>query len=467
VLERVRRIHLVGVGGIGMSGIAGLLVSLGYDVSGSDLRRSAQTARLERLGVRVDQGHAAGQIGAAELVVVSAAVPADNPERRAAETRGIPVVTRGAALAALTELRRTIAVVGSHGKTTVTAMIAHVLDQAGRDPTVVIGGILSGLGSNARLGSGPLMVVEADESDRSFLELSPEIAVLTNIDDEHLETYDGPAGLERAFVTFARQVSTGGTVVACVDDPAIRRIAPAFERDVLTYGFDPSADVTATDVSLAGSGTRCRLHVTVPDTAHQTIDLRLAVPGRHNAQNALAAVAAASRVGVAPPVTADALATFTGADRRFQIIGVVGGVTVIDDYAHHPTEIAAVLATARLRAPRRLVAVFQPHRYSRTARLLGRFADVLATADVVLLTDVYAAGETPIAGVTAEAVAEAIRRASTVPVRVVGAVEEVPAAVCAVAGRDDIVVTLGAGSIGAVAPRILDALGRAGEGTGA
>ena len=462
MLERVKRIHFVGVGGIGMSGIAELLVSLGYDVSGSDLRRSSNTERLERLGVRFDAGHAAGQIGAAELVVVSTAVPAENPERQAAETRGIPVVTRGAALAALTELRRTIAVVGSHGKTTVTAMIAHVLDQAGLDPTAVVGGILSGLGSNARLGRGPLMVVEADESDRSFLELSPEIAVLTNIDDEHLEAYDGPAGLERAFVTFARRVSKTGTVVACVDDPTIRRIAPEFERDVLTYGFDSSADVTATDVSLDASGTRCRVRIALPGTGPQTVGLRLVVPGRHNAQNALAAVAAASRVGVAPAVTADALRTFTGAERRFQVIGAVGGVTVIDDYAHHPTEIAAVLATARLRGPGRLVAVFEPHRYSRTARLLGRFAEVLATADVVLLTDVYAASETPIAGATADAVADAIRDVSSVPARVVGPVERVPDAVCAEATPGDVIVTLGAGSIGAVAPRILEVLARSG-----
>ena len=466
MFERVRRIHLVGVGGIGMSGIAELLVSLGYEVSGSDLRRSAHTERLERLGVRVDEGHAAAQVGAAELVVVSTAVPVENPERRAAETRGIPVVTRGAALAALTELRRAIAVVGSHGKTTVTAMIAHVLDHAGLDPTAVVGGILSGVGSNTRIGGGPLMVVEADESDRSFLELSPEIAVLTNIDDEHLEAYDGVTGLERAFVTFARQVSPAGTVVACIDDTTIRRIMPEFERDVLTYGFDPSAQVTATDVSLDGSGTRCRLRVAGPDTDAQTVALRLAVPGRHNAQNALGAVAAASRVGVPPAVTADALRTFTGADRRFQVIGVVGGVTVIDDYAHHPTEIAAVLATARLRTPGRLVAVFQPHRYSRTARLLARFADVLATADVVLLSDVYAASETPIAGVTADAVAEAIRQVSAVPVRVVGPVEAVPDAVQTAALPGDLVVTLGAGSIGTVAPLILQTLARSGEGTG-
>ena len=310
------------------------------------------------------------------------------------------------------------------------------------------------------------MVVEADESDRSFLELSPEIAVLTNIDDEHLEAYDGVTGLERAVVTFARQVSPAGTVVACIDDTTIRRIMPEFERDVLTYGFDPSAQVTATDVSLDGSGTRCRLGVAGPDTDPQTVALRLAVPGRHNAQNALGAVAAASRVGVPPAVTADALRTFTGADRRFQVIGVVGGVTVIDDYAHHPTEIAAVLATARLRTPGRLVAVFQPHRYSRTARLLARFADVLATADVVLLSDVYAASETPIAGVTADAVAEAIRHVSAVPVRVVGPVEAVPDAVQTVALPGDLVVTLGAGSIGTIAPLILQTLARSGEGTG-
>ena len=365
-----------------MSGIAELLVTLGYKVTGSDLRLSPITSRLQSLGVRCTQGHDAGCVTGADLVVVSTAVPAENPERVAASRSGIPVIARGAMLAELTSLKRTVAVVGSHGKTTTAAMVAVVLEAAGLDPTAVIGGRLSTFGSNARLGGGDFMVVEADESDRSFLRLAPEIAVLTNIDDEHLEAYDGMADLEESFLLFAQRTARRGCVVACADDSRLRRLISQVEGRVVTYGIDePSADVRASGVQLEPSRSCFRALVSGNGRDAGAIDVSVASPGRHNVENALAAVAVGAELAIPPDTLARALTTFSGADRRFQVCGEVDGVVVIDDYAHHPTEIAAVLATAKLRAPVRLRVVFQPHRYSRTLRLLDRFGEALAAAD--------------------------------------------------------------------------------------
>ena len=438
-----------------MSGIAELLVNMGHDVSGSDLQSSAITARLEVLGARFTQGHDARNLGDADLVVVSTAVPPENPERAAAEHRGIPIVRRGTMLAELAGLKRSVAVVGSHGKTTTTAMVALVLDAAGLDPTAVIGGRVSAFGSNARLGKGGLMVLEADESDRSFLSLSPEIAVLTNIDDEHLEAYDGMDGLEASFLTFARRTAGAGCVVACTDDPRLRRLAKQVSGRVVSYAIDDqSAVVRASAVRLEPTGS----HFTGILPSSEVLDVDLTVPGRHNVQNALAAIGVALQLAVSPATIVRALRDFSGADRRFQIYGDIDGVLVIDDYAHHPTEIAAVIQTARLRTPERLRVVFQPHRYSRTHRLLDRFGVVLGTADELILTEVYAASEAPIAGVSADAVAKTVARTSDIPIRCVASLDEVVDTVARDARRGDVVLTLGAGSIGSVPARIVRAL---------
>ena len=445
-----------------MSGIAELLLNLGYDVSGSDLRQSSLTERLQSLGVGFHQGHHARHVDDADLVVVSTAVPPDNPEWTAATRAGIPVMSRGDMLAELASLRRGLAVVGSHGKTTTAAMIALALDAAGLDPTAIIGGRVSAFGSNARLGQGPFIVVEADESDRSFLRLSPEIAVLTNVDEEHVDAYQGMEDLEDSFVEFAQRVSRNGCVVACLDDPRLRRLLRRVDGRVLTYGVDDrSAQLYGSNVVLGPSDSHCRVQIAVGDSTTE-VELHLAVPGRHNVQNALAALSVGAQLGLPSDVTAAGLARFTGADRRFQIHGEVEGVVVIDDYGHHPTEISAVVSTARLRSPARLRVVFQPHRYSRTIRLLERFGQALADADEVILTEVYAASEAPIPGATAEAIAEVVRRLSSVPVRVVPSLDDIPDMVVADAQPGDVVVTLGAGSIGTVASRIVAGLqGRA------
>ena len=452
-----KHVHLVGIGGIGMSGIAELLVASGHQVSGSDLVASSITRRLESLGVHFAEGHDSCHVDDADLVVVSTAVPPENPERVAAAERGIPIVPRGAMLAELTKLKRTVAIVGSHGKTTTTAMTALLLDAAGLDPTAVIGGRVSAFGSNARVGHGPLMVVEADESDRSFLRLSPEIAVLTNIDDEHLDAYDGMEDLEAAFLDFASKNSERRCLVACVDDPRLRRLVSQVAGRVVTYAIDePTANVCASDVVLEPS--QSRFLVTTPGETNLPFEVTLAAPGRHNVQNALAAITVALELGVHRDALAVALGEFTGPDRRFQVVGKVDDIVVVDDYAHHPTEIAAVLATARLWSPSRLRVVFQPHRYSRTLRLLDRFGEVLTAADELILTDVYAASETPIPGATAAALAGVVARTSAMPVRCVGSLDEaVDAAVCD-ARAGDLLVTIGAGSIGSVPARIVKAL---------
>jgi UDP-N-acetylmuramate--alanine ligase len=459
VLTHIGHVHLVGIGGIGMSGVAELLVNLGYEVTGSDVSLSPVTSRLESLGVKCAEGHDAKHVVGAELVVVSTAVPTDNPERVAAVSLGVPIVSRGAMLAELTSLKRTVAVVGSHGKTTTTAMAAVVLAAAGLDPTAVIGGRLSTFGSNTRFGRGDFMVVEGDESDRSFLRLSPEIAVLTNIDDEHLEAYDGMADLEGAFLAFAQRTAIRGCVVACVDDPRLRRVVSQIEGRVVTYGIDDaSAHVRATDIQCDPD--RSRFRVLLSGSHHDTeaIHVSVASPGRHNVENALAAVAVGIELQVPRDTLALALSGFSGVDRRFQVCGEVDGVVVIDDYAHHPTEIVAVMATLRLRTIGRLRVVFQPHRYSRISRLLDRFGEALSAADELILTEVYAAGEVPIPGANADAVEQAVARFGRVPVRRVTTLDEVVTLVTRDAQPGDVVVTLGAGSIGAVPLRIVDAL---------
>jgi UDP-N-acetylmuramate--alanine ligase len=389
---------------------------------------------------------------------VSSAIHPGNPEVDEARQRGIPVIPRAEMLAELMRLRYGIAIAGAHGKTTTTSMVALVLERAGLDPTAVIGGRLSAFGSNARLGRGDYMVVEADESDRSFLTLNPAIAVTTNIDREHMETYGSWDALQQAFIDFANKVPFYGAVVACVDDRAVRDMLPRVTRRAITYGFEGSgAAVEGHDMALEAFGSTCRVQVHGRDGATDAGSLHLHVPGRHNLLNALGAVAVGIEVGVSFGAIASALEEFRGAERRFQLCGEEHGVMVVDDYGHHPTEIAAVIAAARAGLDRRVVVVFQPHRYTRTRDLLNEFGTALAGADEVVLTDIYAAGEAPIAGVTIEAL-EAVVRGTGRPLRVVKGIDDVPAAVASLARPNDLVITLGAGSIGTVPGRILDAL---------
>jgi len=455
-LGRTRHVHFVGIGGIGMSGIAELLVNLGYAVSGSDAKRSDITDRLASLGVRVSEGHDARHQADADVVVVSSAVAADNPEVVAARARHVPVIPRAEMLAELMRLRFGIAIAGAHGKTTTTSMVALMLERAGLDPTAVIGGRLSAFGSNARLGQGRYMVAEADESDRSFLKLSPTVAVITNIDREHMDTYGSFDRLVDAFADFADRVPFYGAVVACADDPATAALLPRITRRVITYGFSEDAAVRGEDPVTDGRSGSCRVAFNFGDQ-HGEGRLHLHVPGRHNLQNALAAVAVGLELGVALDRIVAALAEFRGAERRYQQRGVARNITVIDDYGHHPTEIAAVLRAARDGRPSRIVAVFQPHRFSRTRDLLDAFGPALGLADVVVLTDIYAAGEAPIAGVTLDVLARVVRPAVR-ELHVVPAIGDVPRAVAGLVRPGDVVITLGAGSIGAAGDRILAAI---------
>ena len=478
MLGRTRRIHFVGVGGSGMSGIAELLANLGYEVSGSDLKPSESTHRLAvGCGVTVHEGHAAGNVGSADVVVVSSAVRATNPEIVEAMRRGIPVIPRAEMLAELMRMRFSIAVAGAHGKTTTTSMIAFVLERSGLDPDAVIGGRLRAFGSGARLGRGEYMVAEADESDRSFLMLWPSIAVMTNIDHEHMESYGSFTELQEAFADFANRVPFYGCVIACADDPHMAPVLPRVTRRLLTYGLDAAdplggtrpaaAHLSGTDVQLGAFGARCVVHRRREDATERLGVLALTVPGRYNLQNALAAVAVAGEVGVGFDQAASALGVFEGAERRFERHGEVNGVLVIDDYAHHPTEIAAMLSAARATVGRRLIVAFQPHRYTRTQRLMDAFGPSFRDADEIVLTDVYAAGEDQIPDVTLGLLADSIRRGSGRPVRVVRRLDDVVAELLSLAKPGDAVITLGAGSIGTVPKRLVEALGQRGpRGTG-
>ena len=474
MLGKTRQVHFVGIGGIGMSGIAELLANLGYVVSGSDAKRSVVTDRLESLGVRVTAGHAAANVGDADVVVYSSAVKPDNPEVAEARARRIPVIARAEMLAELMRLRFGIAVAGAHGKTSTTSMIALVLERAGLDPTAVIGGKLSAFGSNARLGGGEYMVAEADESDRSFLKLSPAIAVITNVDREHMDAYGSFADLQQAFIDFANKVPFYGAVVACADDAELCAVMPKFARRVITYGITPPRGgrhaepathpvIFGKDVRLEGFGSSCTIerHERRGNAGTATLGtLTLAVPGRHSVQNALAAVAVGLELDVPFAKIAAALAEFRGAERRFEQRGVVSGITVVDDYGHHPTEIAAVLSAARAANPPRIVVAFQPHRYTRTRDLMAEFGSALAGADEVVLTEIYAASEDPIEGVTIEALAAAVNKMRQVPVHVVPNLGDMAARVADLARPGDLVITLGAGSISGLATALVAELQR-------
>jgi UDP-N-acetylmuramate--alanine ligase len=463
--HKVHHIHFVGIGGAGMSGIAEVLLNLGYRVSGSDIASNAATRRLASLGAEVRLGHAAGHIEGADCIVTSTAVGGDNPEVIAARARRIPVVPRALMLAELMRLKQGIAIAGTHGKTTTTSLVSSVLARGGLDPTFVIGGRLNSAGVNARLGTGHYIVVEADESDASFLNLSPMIAVITNIDADHMETYGHDfARLRQAFVDFTQRLPFYGAAVLCVDDPHVREIMPFVSKPVLTYGTSPEAQFRAVDVRADGPRMRFTL-LRVNGVARPPLEVVLNAPGEHNVRNALAAIAVADELGVADEAIVGALAEFNGVGRRFQHYGEIpstdgGRFTLVDDYGHHPAEMAATLAAARGAYPgRRLVLAFQPHRYTRTRDLFEDFARVLSTADALLLSEVYPAGEPPIVAADGRSLARAVRVAGRVEPVFVEDVAQMPAAILEAARDGDVVLTMGAGSIGGVPAQVREAAG--------
>ena len=456
--HKVKQIHFIGIGGSGMNGIAEVLQNLGYVVTGSDIADNVTTRRLRSLGMQVFVGHAASNVGAADAVVVSTAVQTDNVEVVAARAGAIPVVPRAIMLAELMRLRQGIAIAGTHGKTTTTSLVASILAHAGMDPTFVIGGRLEAAGVNARLGQGEFIVVEADESDASFLHLIPILAVVTNIDHDHMETYGHDfEKLKQAFVDFVEHIPFYGRAVLCVDDANVRAIMPMITKPVTSYGLSEGADIRAVDVRHANG----KMHFTVINGGgRQVIDVVLNLPGEHNVLNALAAIAIALEVGVPELAIAQALADFRGVGRRFQRYGEVtlaqgGSCTLVDDYGHHPVEMAATLAAARAAFPgRRLVLAFQPHRYTRTRDVFEDFVKVLSSVDVLLLAEVYAAGEAPIVAADGRALARAIRVGGKVEPVFIEQIADMPATILATVQDGDVVLTMGAGSIGNTAASV-------------
>jgi UDP-N-acetylmuramate--alanine ligase len=460
-MRRVSLIHFIGIGGAGVGGIAEVLVNLGYAVQGSDLRANAVTARLERMGVRVFIGHDAARVAGASVVVVSSAVAPSNPELLAALESRIPVVRRAEMLGELMRFRQGIAVAGTHGKTTTTSLVASVLAEGGLDPTFVIGGLLKSAGSNAKLGTSRYLVAEADESDASFLHLQPVIAIVTNVDNDHLATYGGDfEKLKQSFVEFLHNLPFYGLAVLCSDDEVVREILPQVGRPTVRYGLGDEADLRATGVGREGGMTR----FTAIRAGRPPLPIELNLPGLHNVRNALAAIAVATELEVDDEAIRRALAGFQGIGRRLEVVGEVatkaGRVTLVDDYGHHPTEVEATIDAVRQAWPgRRLVLAFQPHRYTRTRDLIDDFGRALSEADVLLVTEVYAAGEEPIANADGRAICRAVRGRGRLEPVFVEDVRELPAALAGVIADRDVVLTMGAGSIGAVAHELPTALG--------
>jgi len=465
--HKVKHVHFVGIGGSGMSGIAEVLLNLGYQVSGSDLSSTAITRRLKKLGAIIHTGHARAHVEPADAVVTSTAISPDNPEVMAARERNIPVVPRAIMLAELVRLRQGIAIAGTHGKTTTTSLVASILAEAGMDPTFVIGGRLEAAGSHAKLGRGEFIVVEADESDASFLHLQPVLAAVTNIDADHMETYGHDISkLRQAFIDFLQHLPFYGMAVLCLDDGNVREILPAVTKPITTYGLSDAAQVRAIDIS----HNEGRMHFTAVIGVNgkaRKLKIMLNLPGLHNVQNALAAIAVCNEIGVKDAAIIRALANFEGVDRRFQRYGEIdlmghgtettgrGHFTLVDDYGHHPVEMAATIAAARGAFPgRRLVLAFQPHRYTRTRDLFEDFVKVLSTADVLLLADVYPAGETPIVAADSKSLARALRVLGKIEPIYVESIDELPAAIQSAAQDGDVVLVMGAGSVGAVAPHL-------------
>lgn len=467
--HKVNHIHFVGIGGSGMSGIAEVLLNLGYQISGSNLSDNAATQRLSELGATVHIGHADTHIASADAVVTSSAIKPDNPEVIAARAHNIPVVPRAMMLAELLRLRQGIAIAGTHGKTTATSLIASVLAQAEMDPTFVIGGRLEAAGSHAKLGGGEFIVVEADESDASFLYLQPVLAVVTNIDADHMETYDHDfSKLKQAFVDFVQHLPFYGMAILCVDDANVREIIPTISKPITTYGLSDTAQIRATDISHCRGQMRFTALIRV-NSKTRKLNITLNLPGLHNVQNALAAIAVGNEVGVPDASIIKALTGFKGVGRRFQRCGEIklakndsnncGSFTLVDDYGHHPVEIAATIAAAHGAFPgRRLMVAFQPHRYTRTRDVFEDFVKVLSTADVLLLTEVYAAGESPIVAADGKSLVRAIRVQGKVEPIFVETVEELPAAILSIVQDGDVVLVMGAGSVGSVAQNLASSL---------
>ena len=458
--HKVKNIHFVGIGGVGMSGIAEVLANLGFSVSGSDLAESATTRRLAAQGIRIATGHAAENVGNTDAVVVSTAVKSDNPEVLAARERKVPLVPRAQMLAELMRLKQGIAIAGTHGKTTTTSLVASILAEGGMDPTFVIGGRLNAAGANARLGSGDFLVAEADESDASFLFLSPVISIVTNIDADHMETYGHDFGrLKQAFVDFLQRLPFYGVAVLCADDANVREIMPQVTKQIVSYGLDASANVRAENV--VSEDGRMRLDCVRVNGSISRLPITLNLPGMHNVLNALAAIAVATEVGVSDAAIIKALAEFKGVGRRFQRYGEValaggGSFTLVDDYGHHPAEMKATIAAARGAFPdRRLLLAFQPHRYTRTRDCFEDFVSVLNTVDALVLAEIYAAGETPIVAADGRALARALRVAGKIEPVFVENIADVPQTILDVARAGDVVITMGAGSIGGVPGKLV------------
>ena len=466
MLGKIRRIHFVGVGGIGMSGIAEVLLNMGFQVSGSDLKGTLVTDRLASLGAQVFEGHAAANVSQAQVVVVSSAVPVGNPEIEEAQRRQIPVIPRAEMLAELMRLKFNVAVAGAHGKTSTTSMIAVMLAEANLDPTVVVGGRLDVFGSSARLGKSELMVVEADESDRSFLYLLPSIAVVTNIDREHLDHYRDLDEIAAAFVSFMNKVPFYGAVVVCIDPPwrdLIKTLMPKLRRRVVTYGLEPGVDVQGSIHELAPSGSMFDVAVKGKDLGRFSIG----VPGRHNVQNALAAVAVGLELELTTEQIRQGLERFRGADRRFQIKAEVDGITLVDDYGHHPTEIRATLDAARLQRAKRIIAIFQPHRYTRTKFLLDELAASFAGCDRVYVLDIYGANEPPIPGVTSERLVARMHELGVTSARYATSDQQVIAEILDEARPGDLIMTIGAGSVWKISEALANALRKSHQELGA
>ena len=463
--HKVKHIHFVGIGGSGMSGIAEVLLNLDYKISGSDLSDSTTTKRLSSLGATVYIGHAGHYIESADAVVTSSVIKSDNPEVLAARANNIPVVPRAIMLAELLKLRQGIGVAGTHGKTTTTSLIASVLAQAGMDPTFIIGGKLEAAGSHAKLGSGEFIVVEADESDASFLYLQPMLAVVTNIDADHMETYDHNFNkLKKAFVDFLQHLPFYGMAMLCVDDPNVREIIPAITKPITTYGLSDTAQIRATNISHCKGQMHFTALIGVNENSRK-LDIKLNLPGLHNVQNALAAIAVGNELGVSDTSIIKALNKFKGVGRRFQRCGDIElsgrnknvNFTLVDDYGHHPVEIAATINAARGAFPsRRLIVAFQPHRYTRTRDVFEDFVKILSTTDVLLLTEVYSAGETPIVAADGKSLVRAIRVQGKVEPIFIETVEELPAAIFNVIENEDVVLVMGAGSVGSVAQNLMN-----------
>jgi UDP-N-acetylmuramate--alanine ligase len=457
-----QHVHFVGIGGIGMSGIAEVLLSLGYDVSGSDLRASAITDRLQKLGARIYMGHQASHVAGAKAVVVTSALDQANPEVMEARRQQIPIIPRGEMLAELMRLKFGIAIAGSHGKTTTTSMVATILNTAALDPTVVVGGRVAAMGgSNARIGKSQLLIVESDESDGSFLKLAPIIAVVTNIDREHLDHYAGIEEIRTAFTDFVNKVPFYGAAVLCMEDPNIQKIFPNVRRRTITYGRTAQVDLEIGNVRLAAAGSDFRIERNGTCLG----DFHLNVPGIHNVLNATAALAVGLEMELKPEQIREGLAQFSGVDRRFTVRGTELGVTVVDDYGHHPTEIRATLAAARLSPFKRIRVLFQPHRFTRTKHLLDDFGTAFHEADDVYLLDIYAASEAQIAGVSGVALAERLRSYGHRSVHFAGTLEDGVEAIAASAEPGDLIITMGAGSVSQAADKVLDRLRGASDGT--